>query len=688
MNKTIQDLYFNILPFKWQEEPRIYYFSRTYLPFSTPIHKSLFPQNIDKIFPEIKKENPDFIYTSFDQKRAGYTPLELTLKDECAGLSIKLFDRKITHYFRNIVKQLVHIGFIRENIVYVPAPDLSTTEVTAYDCFSLKVQLAKVSAYQEIRLSYNGVTHVSNYPLAEHTKVVNPKNLIKVVYNNRFYRYEDFQKRHLDDYKMAFPIINKGLAKELKLFLPFREKDNQYKDYNARIQDFYERFLNNDLFRSIIPIDHEGFLKIPAELADRTADESAMLLFGKKKACLDPFEGLRNFGPYKPSQWNKIQMFYIFHEDDTQTALLINRYFRNGLKWFKGLQEYAHIISFNEPGFSIKFLNRNNPAPEIEKALQKRNFDRNVKYLAIYLTPIGRFETDETLRRVYFDVKEMLLKRDIASQAIDPQNVLSRGEDYTFSLPNLAVNILAKLGGVPWRLNTVEKNELVVGIGAFKRRSTGMQYIGSAFCFNNKGKFNRFDCFLKNELDLLIGSITNSVREYVKSNNTIERLIIHFYKKMSYRELEPIEEALKNMGLNIPVFIVSINKTESRDIVAFDNYDPDLMPYSGTFLSIGTNRFILFNNTRYAADPLSVVESYPFPVKLSIDCSDKELLKDYNTLKELINQVYQFSRLYWKSMKQQNLPITIKYPEILARMAPNFVGEELPSYGREGLWFL
>lgn len=688
MKQTIQDLYFNILPFKWQEKPQVYYFSETYLPFSTPLHKSLFPFNIETIFPNIKKNNPDFIYTSFDQKRTGFTPLEVTLKDECEGLSSKLLDRKIMHYFRTIAKQLVQVGFIRETIVYVLIPELSNDEVSCMDSFSLKVLISKVSAHPEIRLSYNGITHISKGSLAEHTKTINPRHLIKIVYNNRIHRYEDFRKHHLDDYKVAYPIINYALAKELKLALPYREKDNPYKDYNARIQEFYKRFLDYDQFRAFIPIQEEGFLKVPSELVDRTADESAMLLFGHKQKCLDPFEGLRNFGPYSPSKWNKIQMFYIFHESDTKTALLVNQYFRNGLKWFKGLQEYAHIISFNEPGFSIKFKNRLNPAPEIEKALQMRVFDPSVKYLAIYLTPIGRFETDETLRRVYFDVKEMLLKRDIASQAIDPQNVTNSGEDYTFSLPNLALNILAKLGGIPWRLNTVEKNELVVGIGAFKRRSTGMQYIGSAFCFNNRGKFNRFDCFLKNELDLLIGSITNSVREYVKANHTIERLIIHFYKKMSIRELEPIEEALKNMGLEIPVFIVSINKTESRDIVAFDNYDPDLMPYSGTYLSIDTNRFILFNNTRYAADPLSVVESYPFPLKLSIDCSDKEQLKNYKIMQELINQVYQFSRLYWKSMKQQNLPITIKYPEILAKMAPNFVGEELPVYGKEGLWFL
>ena len=157
---------------------------------------------------------------------------------------------------------------------------------------------------------------------------------------------------------------------------------------------------------------------------------------------------------------------------------------------------------------------------------------------------------------------------------------------------------------------------------------------------------------------------------------------------MSHRELQPIEDALKTLGLDIPVFIVSINKTESRNIVAFDEYDPDLMPYSGTYLNIDTNRYLLFNNTRYVTDPLAEVEGFPFPVKLSIDCTQIELLNDFKIIQDLINQVYQFSRLYWKSMKQQNLPITVKYPEMLARMAPNFVGEELPVYGKEGLWFL
>lgn len=688
MKQTVQNLYFNILTFDWPDEPQTFYFSRDYKPGSTPIYRSLFPTNIELLFPGIGKENPDFIYTNFQIPRDGFEPLQINLKDENEDLVKRILSNNIHWYFRNVMKELCELGFIRENKIWIPVPELSTPDIETYNRFSLKIQIGKVSSFPEIVLSYDGLSHVLRRSLAEVIPVVGTQDIHKLLFNNRIHHYNDFTKRHLDDYKRALPFINRGLERSLGLELPSRHAYNKYREYQTQIQQFYERFLNNDTFRQLIKLHADPFLRIPSELVDRTCDESSKLLFGKNGTSMNPYEGIKNFGPYSPGKHNKVHLFYIFHEQDTQTALTINQYFRNGLKWFKGIQEFAHILAFNEPGFSIKFKDRNNPVPEIEKELAKREFEPGVKYLAIYLTPISPTEKDIKKKRVYFEVKELLLKRNISSQVMDPSKVQDKGEDYTFSLPNLAIAMLAKLDGVPWSLTASKRNELVVGVGAFRQRSTGMQYIGSSFCFDNKGKFNRFDCFLKNELDLLVGSIAKAVRNYVESNNSIERLIIHFYKKMSHRELQPIEDALKTLGLDIPVFIVSINKTESRNIVAFDEYDPDLMPYSGTYLNIDTNRYLLFNNTRYVSDPLAEVEGFPFPVKLSIDCNRKELLNDYKTIQDLINQVYQFSRLYWKSMKQQNLPITVKYPEMLARMAPNFVGEELPVYGKEGLWFL
>lgn len=43
---------------------------------------------------------------------------------------------------------------------------------------------------------------------------------------------------------------------------------------------------------------------------------------------------------------------------------------------------------------------------------------------------------------------------------------------------------------------------------------------------------------------------------------------------------------------------------------------------------------------------------------------------------------------YWKSVRQQNLPVTIKYPEMVAQIAPHFDGDDIPQYGKNNLWFL
>lgn len=160
------------------------------------------------------------------------------------------------------------------------------------------------------------------------------------------------------------------------------------------------------------------------------------------------------------------------------------------------------------------------------------------------------------------------------------------------------------------------------------------------------------------------------------------------YKDMSDKEFEPIEKGLKALGLKIPVFIVAINKTESNDIVAFDNNYSELMPHSGTFINVGFNKFLLFNNTRYNGSPVSKSDGFPFPIKLGITCNYEDQAKDIKIIRELIDQVYQFSRMYWKSVRQQNLPVTIKYPEMVAEMFPHFEGNEIPDFGKDNLWFL
>ena len=74
-----------------------------------------------------------------------------------------------------------------------------------------------------------------------------------------------------------------------------------------------------------------------------------------------------------------------------------------------------------------------------------------------------------------------------------------------------------------------------------------------------------------------------------------------------------------------------------------------------------------------------------FPVRRA----DKTaLLRDGEDILETMVNGYQFICMYWKSISQQNLPVTIKYPEMVAEIFPYFTHDKLPDHGKESLWFL
>lgn len=399
-----------------------------------------------------------------------------------------------------------------------------------------------------------------------------------------------------------------------------------------------------------------------------------------------PYYGLKDHGTCKVIPFDHVRMFFICHEDDKDTANKLYTYFKEGFKNFPDLNKFMRIPLNIEKRDQITFKNKENPIPEIREVLANRTFNENTCYIAIYLSPYTKDEPDPEKRQYYYLVKKELLKYNITSHVIEKETVFDPQLNY--SLPNIAVAILAKLDGIPWRLKRSVYSELIVGVGAFKPRSTENRYVGSAFCFSNDGRFQGFECYSANNTAMLAGSIRNAVKEYAVAHDKVKRLVIHFYKTMSREELNPILNELKDLGLDIPVIIITINKTESEDIVAFDTNWNELMPLSGTYINIGNNRYLLFNNTRYGDGKFSGNDGYPFPIKLSIDCTDKEQLKDIRVIRELIDQVYQFSRMYWKSVRQQNLPVTIKYPEMVAKIAPHFEGNDIPQFGKDNLWFL
>lgn len=419
-------------------------------------------------------------------------------------------------------------------------------------------------------------------------------------------------------------------------------------------------------------------------------------------------------------------MIAIYHESDREEASKLLGYFRNGNYEDKEIDEskrkrLSRYIGTNvayaaDKRLHISFKNKENPVAEIREALNGeayRKLNPKVKYVGIYVSPIHKYASKRDSKECYYKIKELFLKHGIPTQCIDSERMksqlskdnINKRKDFIYTLQNMGVAICAKLGGSPWLLDETPKKELIIGIGAF--RSDNQQYIGAAFSFDNTGIFNDYSYFQKSELDELVGAIQMAIINYTSANSTPERIIIHYYKKISRkREFKKIEDMLHNIKLNVPVYIVTINKTESEDIVLFDeasvysrrNYQTEknesiksLMPYSGRWVNLGLSkeghRFLLCNNTRYEEEKFNTMDGFPFPVKLTIACPNRNDEIETHVVHQLINPVYQFSRIYWKSVKQQGLPVTIKYPEMIAEIMPHFEDKTIYTENR-CLWFL
>lgn len=728
--QSVEDLRLNTLLFDFPTEPVTFWFSREDLEGVSlmPLSHQLFPVGILKIFPDLG--NADTIYTSFQRKIEGFTPLGIDFNDlNNFALVKRFYNRRIRHYFQR-KNAIVEPDFIGDNQVWMLGQAPTTRRVkgcTYYDRYTLKVNYNWTYKRPEIVLSYDRpakifrrsvASFISDYnatndnPFSETT--TDPVSLLNRVLTYRImsedgqkkryritkydYLLQDQAKGEDIDLSRVFPVVNNELAQ----FLGFEgeeeednpfEKKNRYDSYIPKITDFRNSFLLCDDFRKIAPIASDFTTVTPGKVNPKSKN----LVFGKTGLSSN-FRGYiprlgTNNGPYlRPEVKKSIKLMLIAHKNQQAEAESLGKMFRDGYGLYSGLKNYLGWDWSYEKGI---LFTEDNPLEQIKAFIETKELDSDIRYIAVYLSPVSKHTKDHDQKMIYYQVKEFLLKNDIALQYIETDKMLqhhaedkSKGKtNFAYTLQNISIAINAKLGGTPWCIDVPPQNELVIGVGAVK--VDDVQYIGSAFSFSNTGVFNSFEYFHKDELEELGGAIEEAIIRFKEDVMVPERLIIHYFKEMREEESSILEEKLNHLDLGgIPIYVVTINKTEAEDTIVFDSGFYAKMPISGRYVDLGNGTFLLCNNTRYE-NSKAKIESYPFPVKLKIRCPNSPQTLDPSTIKELIDQVYQFSRIYWKSVSQQNLPVTIKYPEMVAEIAPFFTGGDLPdNMGRNSLWFL
>jgi len=760
-------LFLNTLTFEYPKEPVKFYFSDK----EDAERRSTRLASLVLVPKEVKQNQKYIdlfagcggfkdLYTSFDLPTKDFDAVDIDFSEpENESLVKRYYNRRLEKYFRyydDIV--ITDYGITKDVQIWILNKQKTSTflygnksyQLMQMDRFTLKVRFDNFNKRPYLLVALDRPAHLLNIPIGDlltetnedpfnTARSITPSMINKVM--TREVRKgkdgRDYVVRVIDKYEYLqrknrhcpLNTTRPILSGELKRFFGIDRKEEErsfeskYINYLDQIEWFRKKYLNTPDIEKIFPNLAYEFTPVSELQIGQTNSSKRMLVFGKDDngnsiKNVRQQEGV-NYGPHIKCPHIDVQLIFVFPKVNLSEAQKLIKAMKEG-GYKAQSKSLTHFVGANvqyaPKEFHIQFENTSNPVPEIEKALQQdcyRNKNSKVKYVAVYISPIHKYASSKETKECYYKIKELFLKYDIPTQCIDRDKMndtiakddRTKKANFVYTLQNMGVAICAKLGGAPWLLDETAKKELVIGIGAFKTEN--QQYIGAAFSFDNTGIFNDYSYFQKSEMDELVGAIRIAIKRYSATNSQPERIIIHYYKKMSKKkEFMKIENMLQGLDLDIPVYVVTINKTESEDIVMFDanstyskrNWQTNtfdemksLMPYSGRWINLGSSgnshTYLLCNNTRYENERFSPMDGFPFPVKLNIVCPNREGEIETPVIQQLIDQVYQFSRIYWKSVKQQGLPVTIKYPEMIAEIMPHFND---PTVYTENncLWFL
>lgn len=658
---------------------------------------------------EIEKEDEVF-FNNWEEEAKGITPERIYQAEFDMSKNVRLAKavliQSIVRYFRKRDCPC-HRDFIGRVEVWmkVQEDDLSTS----YQKFTIQPRFDDQCDGWQLDIAEGRNSVVSTTPTKDIADL--PDEGYDIICNHCIIPAKRIEQRHWTATNgLFYPIVNGGISKIVGIKTSYKRDTNKFANKLAAAQSFLNNWICTNDFRQEVGVtfpDGNKFISLQTDKVMMVDDEAKELVYGDGANGKAPRSEFRNHGPYRRPEV-PFTYFFINKEDPISNSYrmrLFNilQYAKDYAKsnWSKAIPaEQIKAKTIDKPiadyllqrpkwegGLSCTYTSDQTAIAEIRKHLQSSRFHTDQKYIAIIITDIHRDDQSKERHDLYYLMKELLMQYGITSQVIYRNNIDSTS--FNWFIPNIAAALVGKMGGMAWGVKSLVKgNDMIVGIGACKQRGIKKPYLGSAFCFDKEGSFRNFNSCRADDTETLQSDLKKSILNFCEDYGKPDRLIIHYYKKKLKREeSEQIENMLRQCDIDCPIYVVNVVTASNEDLIAFDLSQFDKMPMSGTYIHLRSSEYLLYNNERYApngkADKL-----YPIKLTISNGSNKCDNVLDAKVVKEIITQVYQFCRLYWKSVKMQNVPITIAYPELVAKYVPHFSYEELPEFGRKNLWML
>lgn len=292
---------------------------------------------------------------------------------------------------------------------------------------------------------------------------------------------------------------------------------------------------------------------------------------------------------------------------------------------------------------------------------------------------------DKTIQKdksPYFVTKAKLINERVPTQELTIE-VMKKQDKLIYDA--VALNIYSKMGGTAWTVEQVPKAkaEIIIGISSTVNTCKD-RIIGFANIFDYNGNYLIGDCStvcnFQTYADNLEQHLTSAIKNIIASKNLEPcdpiRLIFHLTKEAGKEhELKAIEKTLskfRNYDIQFGIIHLSFN----HNYRLYKNGGKDTL-MRGSFVQLSHRQSLLH---------MGVYTKIPILIQI-----DKR--SNFVDIYDASKQVLYFCHLCYKNFKHANVPVTIKYPALMAKLREDLSlvtswNPEQLNKVKDKLWFI
>lgn len=288
---------------------------------------------------------------------------------------------------------------------------------------------------------------------------------------------------------------------------------------------------------------------------------------------------------------------------------------------------------------------------------------------------------------LYYRLKALLARSGHASQMVAHDTLTNK-----YARWNLALNLAAKLGAIPWTLNARTNLQPVDMFLGFSFSTIRTERLGQS---RNIAYVNVFDGTGTWQVFFTDGSVfsfeerlktfpriaAEAIRSATDNPENLRVIEVHFNKRFGYKERQAIAQGIHAHAPEASIIFVSI--TDDHPVRFFDPSRPQWSCPRGTVFQAGASYSYV---QTIEADKWS---GLPRPLRIQV-------FRDFSSTSEdpiaVSERILGLTRLNWRSVKDySSLPVTILYSSLVARLTNYFSltdWKEIDHHLKRTPWFL